>query len=266
MTDLLNPIVTWNRRLMIVGRIWFFITAIGQIGFITFIAAYYGTRTFSGNFAAWNDRQIITGHVPGDTVGNLMFAAHVLIAAIVTFGGLVQLVPIIRKRCPRFHRWNGRIYIGLACFLAAGGIWMSIVRESYLSIPSAVGVGLNGVLILIFSVFVIRYAMKRDFVRHEVWALRTFMVVSGVWFFRVGIMGWIILNGGPRWMDATLSGPADIGLSFGSYLIPLLGLELFLRARRSHNVHLKRVAVTIISLLTAFMCVGIPGTIFLMWF
>lgn len=266
MTHLKDPRLTWNRRLTVVGRIWFLVTAIGQTGFIAFIVAYYGTRTFSGNFAAWNDRQIITGHVPGDTVGNLIFAAHVLIAAIVTVGGLLQLVPIIRKRWPRFHRWNGRIYIGLACFLAAGGLWMTWGRGSYLSIPTAIGVSLNGVLILLFSVFAVRYAMRRNFQRHEAWTLRTFMVVSGVWFFRVGIMGWIILNQGPRWMDSTLSGPADIGLSFGSYLIPLLGLELYLRARRSPNARLKAVAVITVSLLTAFMCVGILGTIFLMWF
>lgn len=260
------PLLKGNRRLAIMARIWFITTAIGQTGFVLFIASHYGTRTLSGNFAAWNDRPIITGHVPGDGIGNFMFAAHVLIAAIVTVGGLLQLIPSIRIRWPRFHRWNGRVFISLSCFLAAGGLWMTWGRGSYLSIPTALGVSLNGVLILLFSVFAVRYAIKRNFRQHEAWALRTFMVVSGVWFFRVGIMGWVILNQGPRWMNSTLSGPADIGLSFASYLIPLLGLELFLRARRSRNPGLMTFALLTIAALTLFMGVGILGTIILMWF
>ena len=248
------------------GRVWFVLAAAGQLAFILFILSFYGSRTILGNFEGWNDKQLITGHVEGDGFGNLMFGAHVLLAAVMTLSGLLQLIPHLRIRAPRFHRVNGRAFISLACFLAIGGLWMTWGRGSYLSIPTAIGVSLNGVLILLFSGLAIRFARRRDFVRHQIWALRTFMVASGVWFFRVGIMGWILINGGPRGMTQDLSGPADIALSFGSYLVPLLGLELYRLAKTSQSEFIQLIGIVTVSMLTVFMTVGILGAIFLMWF
>ena len=84
--------------------------AAGQLLFLAFILLYYYARTLSGNFAGWNDKPIITGYVAGDTAGNIFFAVHVLLAAVITFGGLVQLFPVIRNCWPALHRWNGRLY------------------------------------------------------------------------------------------------------------------------------------------------------------
>ncbi len=36
----------------------------------------------------------------------------------------------------------------------------------------------------------LRYALARNIDAHKRWAVRTFIVVSGVWFFRVGLMLW----------------------------------------------------------------------------
>ena len=48
-----------------------------------------------------------------------------------------------------------------------------------------IGVSLNGVLIMIFAEIALRYARARKIAVHRRWALRTFMVVSGVRFLRV---------------------------------------------------------------------------------
>lgn len=95
--------------------------------------------------------------------------------------------------------------------------------------------------------------------------MRTFMVANGVWFFRVGLMGWILVNQGPVGMNATLSGPADIALSVGSYLLPLAGLELYTTARRSESGILKAFALAGVGALTIFMSVGRFGAIMFMW-
>lgn len=247
------------------GKIWFAVALVGQAVFIAFIVSYYGSRTFSGNFAAWNDKDLIVGHVPGDDVGNLMFAVHVLLAAYVTLGGIMQLVPALRSKFPALHRWNGRLYILTACFMALGGIWMAVVRGSYLSIVSGVATGLNGVLILVFAAFTLRHAMRRNIDTHRRWAMRTFMVVSGVWFFRVAIMAWIVINQGPVGMNATLSGPADIVIAYGSYLIPLAGLELYFAAQRARSATTKRVTSAVVLCLTAVMGVGVFGATMFMW-
>jgi hypothetical protein len=44
--------------------------------------------------------------VPGDTAGNVAFGTHVLVAAVIVFGGTLQLIPHIRTRAISFHRWK----------------------------------------------------------------------------------------------------------------------------------------------------------------
>ncbi len=247
------------------GVAWFVVAAAGQTAFIVFIVLFYGVRTLSGRFAAWNDKPLITGYVEGDGVGNLVFAAHVLLAAVVTLGGLMQLIPSLRRRFPDLHRWTGRSFLVIACFLALSGLWMSVARGSYLSVVSAVAIGINGLLILIFAGLAWREAIRRRFDSHRRWAMRAFMVVSGVWFLRVGLMGWVLINRGPVGMTKTLSGPADIVLTFGSYLIPLAVLELYLAAGRSSSRAFRIIVAGLVLVATAWTALGSVGAAALMW-
>ena len=247
------------------GIVWFAAAAVGQMAFVYYISVYYGGRTFSGNYAGWNDRDIIDGYIAGDAIGNLMFAAHVLLAAIITLGGLAQLTPQIRNRARSFHRWNGRVFLLIAYFMAVGGFWLTWGRGSYLSIISAAGLSLNGVLIVAFASLAWARAAAGRIDDHRQWAMRTFMAVNGVWFFRVGMMAWLILNQGPVGTNATLSGPFDIALSFGSYLVPLAVLEIYFAAGRSRGAAPKLAAALLVLVMTAVMAVGIFGTVTLMW-
>lgn len=260
-----TPLPAASRALKTAGLAWFLIAAAGQIGFVVFILGYYGVRTISGNFAAWNDKPLIDGYIAGDLAGNAVFAAHVILAAVITLGGLMQLVPAIRRRLPRLHRWTGRLFIGIAVVMALSGIWLVLVRGTFLSEISAAAVLLNGVLILIFVALAWRNAVKRRFEQHRRWAMRLFMVVSGVWFLRVGIMGWVILNQGPAGLTKDMSGPVDAALNFGSYLIPLALLELYLAAGRSTRPVVQVLATTAVAMATLYTAVGVFGTVFLMW-
>ena len=253
------------RALRWAGLIWFLVAAFGQAAFIWFILAFYGARTAAGNFAGWNDKPLIDGYIAGDHAGNFVFATHVLLASVVTFAGLMQLVPALRRAFPGWHRWTGRTFLVIACFMALSGVWLAVVRGTYLSVISAVAILINGLLILVFAALAWRHAVKRRFDRHRIWAMRTFMVVSGVWFLRVGLMGWVVVNQGPVGMRDDMSGPADIVLTFGSYLIPLALLELYFRAGRSANAVLKTFAAALVFAAAAFTAVGVFGTIAFMW-
>ena len=66
-----------------------------------------------------------------------------------------------------------------------------------------------------------RHARARNVAMHRRWALRTFVLVSGVWFFRVGMMLWIFLNGGPVGIGEKFDGPFIMFWSFANYLLPL---------------------------------------------
>jgi hypothetical protein len=247
------------------GILWFIVAATGQAAFIGFILAFYGTRTASGDYAGWNDKPLIDGYIAGDETGNFIFAAHVLLASVVTFAGLMQLVPAIRRAVPALHRWSGRTFLVVAAFMALSGFWLTLVRGTSLSSVSSAAIVIDGLLILIFGGLAWRHAVKRRFDQHRVWAMRTFMAVSGVWFLRVGIMGWVLINQGPVGMSDSLSGPADIVLVFGSYLIPLGLLELYFRAGRSTHAAPKFLTAAIVLAAAAFTGIGVFGTIALMW-
>jgi len=247
------------------GALWLSVTALGQAAFVGFILVFYGVRTVSGNLAGWNDKPLIQGYVEGDDAGNFTFAVHVLLASVVTLCGLVQLAPAVRRRWPRLHRWSGRLFLTNAVVMALSGAWLVVVRGAYLSAASGAAILGNGLLILIFAIQAWRHAAGGRFERHRIWAMRAFMVVSGVWFLRVGLMGWVIVNQRPLGMTNDMSGPADVVLNFGSYLIPLAILELYALAQRRDDPALKAAMAAAVVGLSAFMGIGILGTITVMW-
>lgn len=108
---------------------WLMAALAGQWAFLYYIAAFYGRSTLTGNFEIWNRLQALgrTPYLPGDTAGNAAFAAHALGAGIVAFGGALQLIPQIRTRAPRFHRWNGRIFMLTVVALAGGLVVLALL-------------------------------------------------------------------------------------------------------------------------------------------
>ncbi len=174
-------------------------------------------------------------------------------------------MPQIRTRIPALHRWNGRVFLVIAFVLALGGLWLVWGRGTWLSLASTVPLSINAALILAFGGMAWRCARDRRFDAHRRWALRTFMVANGVWFLRVSMMGWVILNRGPRGLTGDMSGPIDLLLQFGCYLIPLGVLELYFRAQRASTVTIRRAVAALIVLMTPVMAAGIFGTVALMW-
>ena len=226
-----SPKARARRQLDLAVRGWFAATVLGQGLFIAFILLFYYTSVFSGDFAAWNAKPMITGYVEGDGTGNQQFALHVLAAAIMTSCGLLQLVPQVRTRWPVLHRWSGRMFLAMAVILSIGGLWLVWVRGSYMTIPGAIAISMDGLLILWFGTMAWITARQRNFAAHRRWALRTFIVASGVWFMRLGYVVWGVLTGGAG-IERGLSGPFDLVWAFATHLLPLAVLELYLRAER----------------------------------
>ena len=225
--------------------LWFFITLLGLWVFLYRMVGQYGMATLSGHFEDWErNNQMYKGYEPGDVIGNVAFAAHVMLAAVVTFGGMLQLIPWLRARAIAVHRWNGRIFMVAAATASVAGLYMVWVRHATPGPVNAFGVSLNAVLNLVFVPLAWRAARAGDVEGHRRWALRTFMVVNGVFFKRVAH--------GPEWF-----------VEFGSYLLPLAILELYLRAKdsRSRNTQLAMAAV----LLGVIVYVSVGTVNFAMW-
>lgn len=249
-----------------VSAVFWFVTAVlGQAAFAAYIAAFYGLASLRGDWTSWND-VMFSGLIAGDVAGNAVMFVHIALAFVITVGGPLQLVPQIRVKAPVFHRWNGRIYMLTAAVMSIGGLYLTWARSDDLaSILNGVAISLNGVLILLFGGMALRRAMARNIAAHHRWALRLFLAVSGVWFLRVMVMGWVLGNQGPDGLGDRLEGPAGIVLNFASWAMPLAVLELYFLARDRGGPGAKRFMAAGLFLLTLFMAAGIIMAIRFMW-
>jgi hypothetical protein len=125
---------------------------------------------------------------------------------------------------------------------------------------------IEAALMMAFAVLALRSAMARRIAVHRRWALRLFMVVSGVWFFRIFMMLWLVAFKGPVGFDTTtFTGPTLNVMDYVSYLGPLAVLELYFRARDGGG-NAARVAMAAgLAVVTLVMGGGIAGAAVSQW-
>lgn len=247
------------------ATLWFIVAVAGQMIFVIYILSFYAGSALQGNLEAWN-RVIPKAHVPGDTIGNVAIVIHVLIAAIVTIGGPLQLIPKIRVSFPTFHRWNGRVYFVTVIVASLTGLFMIFTRSTTGSIMQQLAISINAILIVLAAVFALRYALARQLAVHRRWALRLFLLVSGSWFFRVGLMFWIAVNGKPVGFNPeTFQGPALVAIAFLQYLLPLALLELYFRANGGGSAAARIATAGALLMFTLAMGAGIVVATMGLW-
>lgn len=235
---------------------WFITAVAGQLIFAAYVFLFYGKATITGHAEDWN-KVLPHGYVGGDLVGNMMVGLHLLLTLIITIAGPLQLIPGIRKLCPVFHRWSGRVYISVAIIISLTGLFMVWVRGSVGGMTQHISISINAVLILVTALLTVMYARRRNFKRHRTWAIRLFLLVNGVWFFRVGFHCWLFFMGPVGFDPATFQGPILTLLSISQYTLPLLVFEMYLRAgKRANRLFVVSVA-GIIFLFTIIMAIGI---------
>jgi hypothetical protein len=241
---------------------WFLVAVIGQWAFLYYIVAFYGRTSFTGNFQAWTKNSFLQkGYIAGDRVGNLAFAAHALLAAVIAFGGAIQLIPQIRARAIRVHRWNGRLFALTALGLSLSGLytlWMHGKTPNIFDVHALV-ISLNAVLIITFITLAWRSALKREISTHRRWALRAYLVANAQWFTRVGYMAWFIVGRKLLGIGEGFDGSFFVFWDFGCYLVPLAVLELYLRAKQSGSPSGRLAMAGSLAVLTILMGVGIFG-------
>jgi len=248
------------------AQFWYLVTAAGMWLFIYFIVAFFYVPTLTGDFEAWNAHHMLThAYVPGDTAGNLMFAAHVLLAGVLTLGGTIQLVPQLRQHALALHRWNGRVFMVAALLAATAGLGMNLIRginEDGSGWPSAID--FSGLLILIFATIAWIFARRGRIAAHRQWALRTFLVVSGVWFLRLGASIWILgtatMYGQPRLVSEFFS-----VWSWGCFLFPLAVLEVYLWTQTKGTKTARYLVAALLVTLALLTAVGIFGAYKVFW-
>ena len=241
------------------ARLWFGVALIGQWAFVYYIANFYGPSTLSGDFHAWSrNTNLVKGYVAGDTAGNVFFGAHALLAAVIAFGGALQLVPRIRARAMIVHRWNGRLFMLTALGVAFSGLYLIWVRGSSPTFLGAMATSLNAVLIIAGVALAWRAALIRDITAHRRWALRAYLVANGQWFFRVGVFAMALLA--PRLVNAFF-----VWWGFGCTLAPLAVLELYLLARDRGGPGGRLAMAGGLAALSVLTALGVIGVYLAMW-
>jgi hypothetical protein len=256
-----------TKILTIAATVWFTVATVGQWLFATYIILFYGKSTFSGDFARWN-KVLPHGYVAGDWKGNIVVGLHVLLAAIMVVGGPLQLIPMVRSQFPRFHRWLGRLYVITAIMVSTAGLVMVWTRGSVGDTIQHICISAQAIYIISFALLTINYARKRQFAKHRLWALRLYMVANGVWFFRVGLMAWLLINGGPAGFDPdTFTGPFLTVFSIITYAVPLslVVLEMYVYAQRKQIATFSLFTAGVIFFFTIIMGIGIVGATMGMW-
>lgn len=239
---------------------WFIPALIGNWFFAYHVAETYLAAALAGDYTAWTQR-LFVGLVDGDVVGNSALAVHLVIAFMVTIGGPLQFIPQIRAYAPTFHRWNGRLYILAGFVTSLAALYMIWTRDTFGPDILEVAVSINGVLILLFAGTTLRYAVARNIDVHQRWALRTFMVMSGVWFTRViyGFLG--VVPGETPGVADDMSGPTNIVIGFASYLLPLAFLEVYFLAKRSSSASAKAATAALVLAAAGATGIGVYATI-----
>ena len=245
---------------------WFLTAVFGQWFFAYYIMVFYGGNAVQGNWSAWSSR-MIHGIIEGDIIGNIAVLIHILLAFVISFCGPLQFIPQVRQNYPSFHRLNGRLYIMTSLVISVAAIYMIWSREAIIGgVMGQIGTSLDGVLVIICAIMTVRFAMARKIVVHRRWALRLFILVSGVWFFRVIRGFWIFVNDGTSpGTNGNLTGPFDLVLNFAGYLVPLLILECYFRLRDNGQPAGQYAMAGIILLLTGAMAIGIYSAAHIFW-
>ena len=246
-------------------NIWFVVVVIGQFLFALYIFGLYGVSGLAGDFERWNAASP-QGYVAKDNLGNVFFGMHMALAAIITLGGPLQLMKKVRATFPKFHRVNGRIYIFTAFLISIAGLYLTWVRGNVGGVIGSIFVSINAAFIFVCAFYTVRLAMARKLKAHRKWAIRLFLAVSGVWFFRVFLMLWLTIWQGPVGFDMeTFQGPALVMINAFCFVLPVLFAEFYFRAIESESGK-GRLAVSIFILfLTCCIAVGTVTATMGMW-
>lgn len=254
-----------RRLLQRAAATWLVLAIAGQLLFAWYLVRAYALPTLRGDFASWN-LKLSHGYTPGDVWGNTLVGLHLGFALLILVGGALQLLPPLRRARPALHRGIGRAYLCIAGVLALGGLLMMWTRPVVGDWVQHLGLSLNALLILVCAGLAWRAARARRTPVHQAWALRLFLLVSGVWFFRLVLPLWIMVWQAPVGFDPkTFSGPFLSVLSFAQSLVPLAVFELLRWAQRKSRPGPQLAVGLLMILLDLLTVAGIAAAYLMLW-
>jgi uncharacterized membrane protein len=158
-------------------------------------------------------------------------------------GGTLQLLPQIRKRFIEFHKFNGRVFVVLACTISLAGMYLITSRGTVGDLFMQSMTFFSGLVVLVSSFLAVKAARSRNIKLHSEWAIRLFLAANGVLFFRLIIFAWFMVFGALGVNTDDFTGPTVYAVSVSAYLLPLIMFELYRRMQRQLDVASKTASV-----------------------
>ncbi len=147
--------------------------------------------------AATGFAHVPTGVLENHNLKPVGIQTHIAASGVAMLVGAFQFHRGIRSKLPLFHRWLGRIYIA-ACTI--GGFAGGMIALGTTAGPVAGWGFLSLALLWVpFTLLAWFAAMRRDFISHEQWMIRSFALTFGAVTLRlylpvVGLMDWDFLS------------------------------------------------------------------------
>jgi len=195
-----------------------------------------------------------------------MYAVHVLFAVVMILGGSLQLIEKLRTKYSAFHRYNGRVFVVLACCISFAGMYLMIVRGTVGNTLMHALTMFGGLVVIVSSIFAVKTARARNFNAHQRWAIRLYLAANGVLFFRLLIFAWFLVFGTLGVDTATFTGPAVLAVSLCSYLVPLLIAELVRYAARTNITFITIGTACLMTLISIVFLIGLFGVTLANWY
>ncbi|MFC3122763.1 DUF2306 domain-containing protein [Agaribacter flavus] len=252
-----------NTYLKIAAISWGAVALMGQWAFAVYILTIYVIAQYRGlDISVFSPGQ---GAENTSGFSGFVFFLHILPAIIMAVSVIFQLLPNIRRRYPLLHRWNGRLFFVLGVSGAITGLYLTWGAGLRFSDIGAIGISVNGVLILIAIGFAWHTARHKRYAEHMRWAVHSFILVNAVWTFRLYLTAWFMVNQGSNGNSPNLDGPVDIFISFACYLLPMAIVELYFWAKRSKQMHAMLIAAAALSMGTLITLLGVISATLMMW-
>lgn len=116
------------------------------------------------------------GPIPDVVAGNVLrspwLTIHAAGAATALLIGPVQFLPSIRNRFRRLHRGIGKTYVASCLVGGASGLILALGAST--GPISTAGFGILAILWIVTTSLAWRHAMRRNFVEHRAWMIRSF--------------------------------------------------------------------------------------------
>ncbi|WP_395338453.1 DUF2306 domain-containing protein [Ningiella sp. W23] len=246
-------------------KMWVLIALIGQWFFTLYILLGFAYPLALGGPQNIDYSHMIEGYVAGDTSGNFILLMHIIPASLLSLSGIFQLVPFIRKTYPRFHRYNGRVFLSIGLLGALSGLYLTWIKGTRLSDFGALGITLNGLLIPIAVYFAWKFARQKQFENHMMWAVHAFILINGVWTFRLYLMSWFVIGNAAFGASPSLEGPSGIFLSYACYLVPMCIAQIYFWGRKQSQRYKVNISIGFVLFGVVTTALGVGSASLFMW-